>query len=81
MVIDGHKLRQIREGKLLTRQQVADRGEVNIQTVMRAELYDRVSMRGLDSICRALSIKPGEVLLDPPFTSGSRAERESLRGA
>jgi transcriptional regulator with XRE-family HTH domain len=78
LVIDRHKLRQVRRALRWTQQDLADRSGVQRSTVSKIESGRRRNLRTstLQSLARALGVTADELLLSPPQETVSQESSE-----
>lgn len=61
-MIDGAKVREIREGRLLSQSRLAELAEISREHLCRIENgYSNVSVQTVDKICRVLDVDVSEV--------------------
>jgi DNA-binding XRE family transcriptional regulator len=75
-ILDGHRLRQLRQQRGLSQAKLADQAEVSLTTVARLERRRHSPCRGwtLGRLARALGEPPATMILEPgPSGPGNRA--------
>lgn len=61
MKLDGQKVKQIRNKKLLTQEQLAIMSGLNIRTIQRMEKSGNASKETIKAVCAALELKPNSL--------------------
>jgi DNA-binding XRE family transcriptional regulator len=66
-ILDGHRLRQLRQQRGLSQAKLADQAEVSLTTIARLERQRRAPCRGwtLGRLARALGEPPATMILQP----------------
>jgi putative transcriptional regulator len=77
------KLKELLEARGRSRYWLAQQIDVEYKTLIRverAELSNRIELRVLDEICRALQCQPGDLLVWIDDTESRRAQKSTRKG-
>lgn len=63
--VDGEKIKEIREGRLLERQELADLAGVGYTTIYKMEAHGHLPrLRNVRAVAKALKVKPEEIIVE-----------------